>query len=248
MFTFHHRVGFGLLAAMALLLLWGSIRAQAQSSSLYMEEQSVTRHNVVMPNGVVNRLSPALAKSSFVAVNLPEPRPFSLHDLVTIVVRESTDAGSDAQLDTKKEVDHSGQITDFPGIIGVQDLLNFLKIDSANYSTDQVKLGVKYENEFKGDGSYNRRDTFSSRITARIIDVKPNGTLVLEARKFIKSDKESLNMILTGTCRAQDVTPENTILSTQLYDLNLVKEHTGELRKATKKGILSKFLDNLFAF
>jgi flagellar basal body L-ring protein FlgH len=72
--------------------------------------------------------------------------------------------------------------------------------------------------------------------------------LSLEARKFIKNDKEALTIKLTGYCRAEDVSADNTVLSTQMFDLRVIKEHEGELRKATKKGILTKALDLLFNF
>jgi hypothetical protein len=101
---------------------------------------------------------------------------------------------------------------------------------------------------FEGEGEYRRTDTFSGRIQSRVIDVKPNGTLVLEARKYIQNDDETLEMVLTGLCRAEDVTAANTILSTQLYDLRLVKEHTGELRRSTRKGILTRVFETIFNF
>ena len=71
---------------------------------------------------------------------------------------------------------------------------------------------------------------------------------MVEGRKFIKSDKETVRLLITGTYRPQDITPGNTIFSTQLYDLNVTDEHTGELRKASKKGWLTKILEVIFNF
>ena len=53
---------------------------------------------------------------------------------------------------------------------------------------------------------------------------------------------------MTGICRPEDVSPANTILSNQIHDLEVEKIHKGELKKANEKGIISKFLDFLFAF
>ncbi len=88
----------------------------------------------------------------------------------------------------------------------------------------------------------------TGRVQARVIDVKPNGTLVLEARKFNQIDDETLTIVLTGVCRAEDITVDNTILSSELYDLSLVKTHTGELRRASKKGLITRLLDLLLNF
>ncbi|HEX5245021.1 MAG TPA: flagellar basal body L-ring protein FlgH [Tepidisphaeraceae bacterium] len=96
---------------------------------------------------------------------------------------------------------------------------------------------------FKGTGDVTRNDTFTARITAEVLDVKPNGTLVLQARKHIKTDEEEQLMVLTGTCRVEDVTADNTVLSTQLNDLDLQKNHKGDVREATRRGFLGKLLD-----
>jgi hypothetical protein len=38
------------------------------------------------------------------------------------------------------------------------------------------------------------------------------------------------------------------VLSTELYDLHLDKQHKGELKKTTKKGFITNFFDALFGF
>ena len=62
------------------------------------------------------------------------------------------------------------------------------------------------------------------------------------------SDQETLELVLTGTCRKEDVRSDNTVLSTQLYDLHLVKKHTGDVRRATRKGLLGRILETIFSF
>ena len=86
------------------------------------------------------------------------------------------------------------------------------------------------------------------RVTAEVVDVKPNGTLVLQARQRIKTDDEEQTFTLTGTCRAEDITPDNTVLSTQLFDKDVTKIHTGAVRDTTKRGLLTKLLDVLNPF
>lgn len=219
--------------------------AWGQSSSLYLapvEVEPVTGPNV---RGMPTPLSPAIRRTSFAAVQVPEPREFALNDLVTIIIRESTTADSEATLDTDKQSSIDAKVSDFPNL---RLLDEFVGLVMANDLQDDPTVGVNFKSKFKGEGEYSRRDSFTSRVTARIIDVKPNGTLVLEARKYIKSDKETLDMVLTGTCRQEDIAADNTVLSTQLYDLRLVKEHSGEVRKATKKGLLTKFFETIVNF
>lgn len=176
----------------------------------------------------------------------PAPREFAVHDLITIVIRESTQADSSARLETEKEATFEHKLSAFPDL-QLKRLLDFQLAGSTSL-TNPVEVDLEMNNEWSGQGKYRREDSVSGRITARILDVKPNGLLVLEARKFVRNDKEELDMVLTGTCRAEDVQIDNTVLSSQLYDLRLDKQHKGELRKTTKKGVITRALEALFNF
>lgn len=233
-------------AAIALVTLALTMAASAQSSSLYVEASAKPPARYETINGVADRLSPYVAQASIAAVRLPEPHQFTINDLVTIIVRESIEAESDSELSTQKKLTLKAIISAFPNL-NLKDLLQ-LQLDRSTLNGGAPEVDLTVNNKFEGEGEYERSDSFTTRITSRIIDIKPNGTLVLEARKFIQSDDETVNIILTGTARKEDVTADNTILSTQIYDLHLVKKHTGELRKAAKKGLVTKFFDLLFNF
>lgn len=219
-----------------------------QSSSLYVEaanerplpQTTANRHRAV------DRLAPALARADLSAVLLPEPRTFTVHDLVTIVVRESTENDTKATLETEKETKIEGGVDAFPKV-QLTDLLQG-QLGASNFSKGKPEVGIEFNKEFTGDGNFKRRDTFTTRLTAKIIDIKPNGLLVLEARKHVQTDKETLTLVMTGTCRSEDVAADNSVLSTNLSDLRLVKQHEGEVKDATKKGVVTKVLEGLFAF
>jgi len=221
----------------------------AQSSSLYVDAASnrplpqtvAKRHN-----GVADRLAPAIARVSFSAVMLPEPRTFSVHDLVTIIVRESTENDTKATLETEKESKLDGGINAFPKL-QLSDILEG-QLGASKFSKGKPQVGIDFKKEFEGDGTFKRKDTFTTRLTAKIIDIKPNGLLVLEARKHVQTDKETVGIVLTGTCRSEDVGADNAILSTNLSDLRLIKQHDGEVKNATKKGLITNILEGFFAF
>jgi len=196
--------------------------------------------------GVPSPLAPAIERHSLIAVAPPEPRLFAVHDLVTIVIREELRNDHSSTLETEKEYDLEAGITEFPDL-RLSKLLQFA-LEGSNVGENPPTVRIESSNEFEGQGDYSRRDTVTGRITGQIIDIKPNGTLVLEARKFIKSDAEELKMVLTGRCRNEDITADNTVLSTQIYDMHLVKETSGELRRTTKKGWLTRLFEGMFNF
>ena len=112
----------------------------------------------------------------------------------------------------------------------------------------ETLLDVGSEQEYSGEGEYERRDRFTDRITAEVIDVKPNGTLVLEARRSIQVDEEIKTLVLAGSCMIDTVTEEGVVQSSDLADLRVIVEHEGALRNASSKGWVTKALDFLFPF
>jgi flagellar L-ring protein FlgH len=211
-----------------------------QSSSLYLRQEPEAP-GLIQQGGP---LSPAIAANSFSAVRVPEPRQFAENDLVTVIIRESFSTNLRSILKAEKDVELTAEITAIPDITKLLELV----VTPETFPNGNPELGLTATNDLDGKGRYQRTESMTGRMTARIADVKPNGTLVLEARQSVANDEEVQEIVLTGTCRATDITVDNTVLSTQLFDLRLDKQHQGELKKAIRKGFLTKFIEKIFDF
>lgn len=225
--------------ALAALALPGQVCAQ----SLLMQPPAAP------PGGVVTGVPPLLEPSqalqpySMMAVLPPPPRTFQKQDLVQIIINETSVQKFQQKLDTSKEYDLSGEVETLP------DLLKLLELRlEPGDRKPLAEVGVNGDSEFKGDGKVERKDQVTTRISARVIEVKPNGLLLLEARKTVQSDKESTTVVVSGLCRQEDVTVNNTVQSTQLADLVVRIENEGDARDAAKKGWISQVFDTVFAF
>jgi flagellar L-ring protein precursor FlgH len=183
-----------------------------------------------------------LLRSSPFAVARPEPIKIKVHDLLTIIVRESKTATTDSKLQSKKNWKLDTGLEEWIR------LSNKHGVVPAKFEQGKPSVLFDFKNDYKGNGKYDRKDELTTRITARVIDVKPNGNLVLEARKSIAIDDEGYTITLTGECRALDVLPDNTILSTQIADPTIDVQHSGSVRDATRRGWLMRGLDFLRPF
>jgi len=209
-----------------------SLMAQAYSADV---EQSARRSD--RPH--------AMRAVSLFAIEQPEPRVFQKHDLIQIIVREVSKAESTQELTSEKEHEITADVNAFPEL-RLSDLVNLQLM--AGRTANLPQLDVRSGKEFEGEGEYEREDEFTARLTAEVIEVLPNGHLILEARTHIKTDEEEATMKVTGVCRPDDVTPANTVLSNQIHDLTIEKVHKGELKKANEKGIIAKVFDAVFAW
>jgi len=182
-----------------------------------------------------------LQRVSLMAVMPAAPKTFKVHDLITIVVREQKKYEADAKTDNKKDASFDAQLESF---FRIHDH----KWRQQTFSGGTPRIAGEFAGELKADGKSEREDKLITRITAEIIDVKPNGNLVVEASAYIKNDEEEQVLTLTGVCRSLDVTADNTVLSTQLADKRIVAKHTGAVRDSTRRGWIPKMLDFLRPF
>jgi flagellar L-ring protein precursor FlgH len=179
-----------------------------------------------------------LEQVSFFAVPEPKPKTLKKHDLVTIIVREESDIQTKGLTDVKKNAELQAQVNQM-----VKFKLSNLSIYGLPTPSAQPGVDLQGNRILHGEGEFDRQDSMTARIEAEIVDVKPNGTLVLQARKRIKADEEEQVYLLNGICRVEDVTADGTVLSTQLHDLDLQKTHKGIVKSATERGVLPKLLD-----
>ncbi len=207
--------------------------------------QSFYTRPLEIPAGETGAPDPSapLRSVSMMFVEVPEPRQFDVHDLITIIIDETSRAESNQSLDTKKDYDLSGSVSEFPDLMQLLEL----RLEPGERSP-LAELGIESNQKFKSEGDAERTDRFIARVTAEIIDVKPNGTLVLEARKAVAHGREKKTIVLSGTCRQEDVTNANTVSSSQLADLNIVQTTEGDVDRAAKKGLIPRVLETIFNF
>ena len=176
-----------------------------------------------------------------VASQMPEAREWQEQDLVQIIVIEK----SRSKIDQKRELETDGGVS-----AEVAEFSNFdfgaFNFSPATSSLPGVEIGA--EKEFDGEGKYQRQDEMTDRITARIVEVKPNGNLVLEARVVRNWSGDKTEIRLTGITRPDWITASGTIASNQLYDLAVDKTHSGAVERSTQRGFIAEVLDFLFAF
>jgi len=210
----------------------------ARGQSLFLQPTPVVMDEMGEPDAFAEA-----RRFSLMLVEPPDPPTFERHDIVYIIVEEVTSAQSSQTLETSREFENSASLNN------LIDPMEALQLRLRAGDTQNLDLiDVESESEFTGEGDYGRDDRIRSRIAATVVDVKPNGTLVLEATKEIVTDGEGRTMVLTGVCRQEDITAQNTILSSQMADLKIDMQHSGELRKAAKKGIFTRVIETLFNF
>lgn len=184
----------------------------------------------------------------------------NIGDIVTIVISETASFNKQGQTDTDKESKVLSSVTSFlfpkaeiltednTGATGIQTNKGYTGSRGGMHNGVLPHLEWKATKEFGGGGSIKNQDTFTAKVTARIIDVLPNGYMLLEGTKTLNISNESQTIIVTGKVRPVDISPENTILSERIADFEVFYQGSGPINDNQKRGILTKLWDKVGIF
>jgi len=182
-----------------------------------------------------------LSGASWTYQPAPPTRVFRVNDVVTIRVDEITRVAAEGRAEQRKRTLYEAIITDWVR------LTDFRLIPDPQTEGDP-SLGTESTSNYLADSNIESRESMAFNIAAKVVDVRPNGNMVLEARKLIRVNDNLWETSLTGICRAADIAPDNIILSKDLIDLEIIKQDRGHLRDTYSRGWFQRWLDRLQPF
>ncbi|MCM2370453.1 flagellar basal body L-ring protein FlgH [Aporhodopirellula aestuarii] len=196
----------------------------------------------VSPVGLPNH-NPAvgLRGVSWTYQQAPPLRQFHIQDIVTIRVDEITRMQAEGESEKRRTSVFSAVLSDW------------VKLTMRGFIPDPQDDGdptvaANSKSNFTAEASVESRESLTFNVAARIVDIRPNGNLVLEARKKFRHNDNLWETSLSGICRAQDIGPDNVILSKDLIDLEIHKEDRGQLRDDYSRGWFQKAIDRIKPF
>ena len=163
-------------------------------------------------------------------------RARSVNDLVTIRVVENIEGAGAADSALDKTSKAAAGVTQ---MFGAEKALPSA-VDPTNL------VGASSGTQFKGSGATSRSGTLSATITARVMEVLPNGDLVLEGAREIEINGDRQMVVLTGVARPRDVSDQNVVLSPKIGQLRIRYFGRGLMKDNLKPGWLIRVLNKVF--
>jgi flagellar L-ring protein FlgH len=197
--------------------------AQAQSSSL-----------LGSPN---SRRQMTLATSSWTYQAPPEPKQWKLNDFVTVMIDEKSTMTREGQVDQRKKVEGNMALQKWVLLDDTGDI----QPDPQTAGSPQISTLV--DNKYRSQANLQNRDSLQTSIQCTIVDIRPNGTLVLEGHARVAVDEEEWELSLSGIVRPDDIQPNNSIKSEKLAEKQIWRRTSGQGRDGVRRGWLQKFLD-----
>lgn len=112
----------------------------------------------------------------------------------------------------------------------------------------KLSLGTSSANDFSGKGGTQSANTFSGSITATVVDVLPNGHLVVAGEKQIGVNQNVDVLKFSGTVDPRSVQPGSVISSTLVANARIESKGRGAQAEAQTVGWLSRFFFSFLPF
>jgi flagellar L-ring protein precursor FlgH len=100
-------------------------------------------------------------------------------------------------------------------------------------------------NSFSGKGTVENSNDFSGTITATVVQVLPNGHLIVSAEKQIGVNANVDVLRFSGQVDPRAIAPGNTVASTQIANVRIEQRGRGQQAEAQSMGWLARFFMNL---
>ncbi|MEZ6130984.1 MAG: flagellar basal body L-ring protein FlgH [Planctomycetaceae bacterium] len=160
-------------------------------------------------------------------------------DLLTVVVLQDTDVNSQEGRGMGKSTSASNQFnleSETGGGLGTQ---------GGNAALD---ISNKSSRKFDGSSSFSSNQAFTDRMTVTVMDVLPNGNMVISGQRRVRLAGDERTLVLTGVIRAIDIGPDNTIASRYISELRLLYESAGPEQRFTRQGWLGRATNAIWPF
>jgi flagellar L-ring protein precursor FlgH len=103
-------------------------------------------------------------------------------------------------------------------------------------------------NSFDGEGATTRNSTLNAYISVQVIQVLPNGNLVIQGSRQVQVNNENQIINIQGVIRPVDIDATNTILSTAVAEAKIELNGQGVVSDKQNVGWLTRILDWAWPF
>ena len=190
--------------------------------------------------------------------DMVKPRASKVHDRVTFVIDETTESEITANTELTSETESIWNLNNWfnltknaNGDTQVEPYSMKTSDGSINttYNTDDyAQLNMNTKHEHDGEGNTTRSNTLKTKLSGEIIQVLPNGNLVVEAKKTVTINNESQVVTLLGTVDPDDLNENSEVSNEKIMDLSIKLTGSGDVSDTIRQGWFAKFVNKFKPF
>ena len=129
-----------------------------------------------------------------------------------------------------------------PSLFGAERLIARTGADPASL------VSTTGTNSNEGKGTVTRSETLTTNVAAVVMQVLPNGNLVLEGKQEVRVNFEVRELIVAGVVRPEDIESDNTIDSNKIAQARIGYGGRGQITDQQQPRYGQQVLDVLLPF
>lgn len=185
-----------------------------------------------------------LNEGSFLHRELPpeaRQREVGKHDILTVLVDWRTLMRSEGDAENRKTASLLGVLSSWIRFDGKS-------IKAAPQTDGDPRVAGTYNSQYRAESDVELRDTLSFSIAAKVIEIRPNGNLYIEADQEIRNNEEHWRVFLSGEVSRQAIQRDRTVSSKDIAGMHIEKREAGQVRDGYARGWFGKWYDKYKPF
>lgn len=158
-----------------------------------------------------------------------QARELAKEDIITVLVDYRSSMLSEGEAQSRKTASFNAVLSDWIKFDGE----SITGLDSTRLDP---RIAGNLNSQYRANSDLELRDSLTFRIAAKVVDIYPNGNLVIEAHRNIRINDEVWEQSLSGVVARQFVNPDRTVRSDQVADLKIYKRELGQVRNGYSPG------------
>jgi flagellar L-ring protein precursor FlgH len=185
---------------------------------------------------------PSMRDYSWIHIDAPPPPSLiRVHDILTIEVDEKAEVIVNSRFSRQRNGAYQLSLQEF-----VRLRTNGPTVE--NSASTEPTIQGNLQNRLQTTGQLTDLEGITYKIAATVVDVLPNGTIVLEARKSIRTNQDLFEYRLTGRVDKGKIKPDRTARTEDIAELKIERIQKGKVFDSTKTAWGTRMMDLLFPF
>jgi flagellar L-ring protein FlgH len=160
-------------------------------------------------------------------------RARNVGDILTVTIQEQHSVKNEDKVERRQDTSLAARLEAFS------------LSDKTFQSNTLPRIDIRKESDFNGEAKQNSGSDVRASIAVVVVDVQPNGNLVIAGTRSVTVNDETRTLRISGVVRPLDVSPANTIGSAQVADARISIAGEGGNTRQVTRGPVGQLFDTL---
>ncbi|MFN3243336.1 MAG: flagellar basal body L-ring protein FlgH [Planctomycetota bacterium] len=165
--------------------------------------------------------------------SIADQRARHVGDILTVMIQEQTQVRNEEKVERRNDTSLAARLEAY-------------SLSNKTFNENILpRIDIRKEQDFNGEAKQNTNSDVRASIAVVVLDVQPNGNLVVAGTRSVKLNDETRTLRISGLVRPLDVTPANTIGSAMVADARIAITGEGANTRQVTRGPIGQLFDTL---